>query len=663
VSSFLHHLGLVVAVCCLLAAGWRVAPGSGLARAVAATVLAAAAAVAEAMLLGVAALGGSAIALVLCAVLTWLTTRIRFQAPSARQAFVSWARDLDPPLLAAVSAATGLWAAWSLWLLLHPALGHDMVLYHLPEAIQWVHNGTPGSIDPIIVDLPVGNYPLTHEVLLSWGMAIGRSFVWAVAVTAVMPVLVGVAGWLGLRALGVDRLVRGLAVAALVSVPAVIASQSGGASLDPAALAWLVSCGALCACAVSTRDASLLPVALVAGALAIGTKTTTTPLTLAVLALAGWSLRAQLRRVLPALGAALALALVAGGYWYLRNIVQHGWPLWPFSSAPWGDARPSLIADADVKFLDRPGETLDRVGQYYLDHVGGVLLMFCGAFVAALLARCRAVAFAALATGASIFIWMNAPFTGVFGESRAFDIGTGDATRYLLPGAAAAALTLALASRRGGWLRWVCAAVLAAAVVIGLDQTFALGYPSVPKLTTPLAGALLGAVAGYATARLAGASWSPPPSLPAFFRPAAALVAVVAAAALAALAANGFIERHGKTNTRESPLAAWFTSQPTWRDGDDPVASTWSLVGTLAGDHLEHPLVLVGAREACARGRAAGWLVIDRNEARLRGAPNCPTPPGYEDRDYQAYGPLQLHDAAAAAPRAGGTPPSTLPAP
>src|SRR3954452_19194867 len=131
--------------------------------------------------------------------------------------------------------------------------------------------------------------------------------------------------------------------------------------------------------------------------------------------------------------------------------------------------------------------------------VGGMLLMFCGAFVVALLARSRVVLFGALATAASIVIWMNAPFTGVFGESRAFDIGTGDATRYLLPGAAVAALTLALASRRGGWLRWLSGLLLGAAAVIGLRQTFALGYPNVPAATTPLAGLALGAAAAALT--------------------------------------------------------------------------------------------------------------------------------------------------------------------
>jgi hypothetical protein len=614
-----------VAVWALVAAGLRMAPGAGLARVVAAVVLAAAAAVAEAMLLGLVALGGSSPALVIAALATYLAVRL-VRPPSGLRA---------PPVNAVVGAVAGLWGAWTAWLFLHPALGHDMVLYHLPEAIQWVHSGHPGAIDPIITGVPVGSYPLTHEVLLEWGLAIGHSFVWATFVTACAPLLIGLSGWLGLRVLGVDRIVSGLGVAALISTPAVLASQSGGASLDPAALAWLVSCAALCACAVKRDEPGLLAPALVAAALAIGTKTTTAPLSVTVLVVAAWILRGErLRALARPLALAGGLAVVVGGFWYLRNIWQHGWPLWPFSEAPWGDPRPAVIANADVKFIDRPGETIDRLGDYYLHHVGAPLLMFCGALGAAVLARSRAVAFACGATLLSIVIWMNAPFTGVFGSSRAFDIGTGDATRYLLPGAAAAALTIALASRRGGRLRVACALVLGAAAVIGVQQTFDLGYPNVPSVGTPLAGAALGAVGLWLLSRV---------RVDSFGRgrvAALGVAAVLVAGALGALAAHGYVQRHGDTGTRESALARWFAAQPEWRDGSAPVASTWSLVGTLAGDRLQHPLVLVGAVEACARGRAAGWLVVDRNEARLRRAPGCGVPPGFADHDYEAYARL-----------------------
>jgi hypothetical protein len=576
------------------------------------------------------------VALVLAAVATWAVARVAFATrglPVSAE-LVAWARRLTRVDALLVGAFSGATAAWTVWLFLHPALGHDMVLYHLPEAIQWVHGGQPGAVDRVISSVPVGSYPLTHEVLLEWGLAIGRSFVWAVVVTATMPVLIALAGWLGLRALGVDRMVRAVAAAALVTTPAVLASQSGGASLDPAALAWLVSCGALCACAVARRDAVFLAPALVAAGLAIGTKTTTAPLSLTVLLAAGWMLRRRVRVAMRPLGAALAMAVAVGGVWYLRNTFDHGWPLWPFSSAPWGDPRPGIIAHADVKFLDRPGETWDRLHSYYLHHFGGPLLVFCGAFVAALIARSRAVLFAGAATLASVFIWMNAPFTGVFGATRAFDIGTGDATRYLLPGAAAAALTVALASRRGGWLRLACIALLGVAAVIGLWQTFDLGFPSAPAVGTPLAGLVVGAVAAavlvWAAPRVRFGSW---------LAPVAGAAAALVLGGLGAVAAHGFVKRHGETGTRESPLAAWFADQPSWRDDSVRVSSTWSLVGTLSGDRLQHPLALVDALDACARHRRGDWLVVDRAEARARHAPGCAVAPGFSDLNYEAYAP------------------------
>jgi hypothetical protein len=237
-------------------------------------------------------------------------------------------------------------------------------------------------------------------------------------------------------------------------------------------------------------------------------------------------------------------------------------------------------------------------------------------------------------TLASVFIWMNAPFTGVFGATRAFDIGTGDATRYLLPGTACAALTIALASRRGGWLRWACIALLAAAAAIGLKQTFDLGFPNVPAVGTPVAGLLVGGAAAALVIwraprlRVAGALVA-----------AAGVVALLALGALGALAAHGFVKRHGDTGTRESPLAAWFAAQPAWRDRSAPVSSTWSLVGTLAGDRLQHRLVLVDALEACARLRRGDWLVVDRAEARARRAPGCGVRPGFADPGYEGYAP------------------------
>jgi hypothetical protein len=638
----LRHGLLVLAVAALGGAGLRaasLAAPDGLARVVAGIVLAAAAAVAESLLLGLFGIGSSAVALTLAAVATWLAVRLLVPAPPLAPGaeLAAWWRGLDLWPRVAVGALAGAFAAWLAWLVRHPALGHDMVLYHLPEAVGWVHDGRPGSIEHVITGVPVGNYPLTHEVLLAWGMSISRGFVWVSAVTAAMPLVFALAAWLGLRTMAVGRTARALAIAALAATPAVIASQNGGASLDPAALAWLASCAALCAGA-ALRPPLLAP-AVVAAGLAIGTKTTAAPLAVALLAFGGWRARGELRRLALPLGLAAAGALAVGGVWYFRNLFSHGSPLWPFVSAPWGDPRPPLFDRADVRFLNRPGETVDRLGSYYLHHFGGPIVLLAGAVAAAVMARSRAVTAAAVAAAVSALIWANAPFTGVV-DNPGFDIGTGDATRYLLPGAAAAATALALATRRPGWVRRVALALLAVALVVALDNSRDLGFPSVPSTFTPLAGAAAGAALA-AVSRVRALRLR----LPGAAARVGAGIALGAAVALAgAAASDGFVERHGATGTSESGVAAWFATQPEWRDGHGPVRSTWSLVGTLTGDHMQHRLELVSAREGCralAARRPGAFTVLDRREAARQGVARCPGAPAasYSDDVFEAFAP------------------------
>src|SRR5215211_3947326 len=180
-STVLHHAALAASVAALAAAGLRaaalVAP-RGLARLITATVLAAATAVATALVLGLVALGTSTVALTAAALLTWAAVRRLVPEPavSVREDVGRWWSAQGRVERVLLGAAAGAWAAWTVWLLRYPALGHDMVLYHLPEAAGWVHNGRPGSVVPVISVVPVGNYPLTFEVLLAWGMGLARSF-------------------------------------------------------------------------------------------------------------------------------------------------------------------------------------------------------------------------------------------------------------------------------------------------------------------------------------------------------------------------------------------------------------------------------------------------------------------------------------------------------
>src|SRR3954471_808320 len=481
--AFAHAL-LGLSAAALAGAGLRAASplaADGLPRALVAATFASAAAVAEALALGLFALGGSTVALSLLAVLTWVVARALLPEPRVRLSteLVGWWRGLGTVAQGGLGALAGAAAAWAAWQLRYPALGFDTVIYHLPEIVLWIQHGTPGSIETLIPDQPVGNYPLSAEVTLAWGMGISRSLVPLTLLPWAWLAFAAGAGWAGLRALAVGPPARGLAIAALCTSPWLLAWQSNGTVTDPAALAWLVTCAALCA--LSRSDERLLAPALLAGALSIGCKTTTLPWVLLVLVLAFWPARAQLRSLARPLSLSLAAAVAVGGVWYLRDLVTHGSPFWPIVSAPWGDPVPKSIAIVDTTFLDRLGPTLDRIGNEYLHHFGGGIILLAGGVLAvAAASRDRRVRWASLFVALGFLLWARAPVTGVPVETR-LDSVIFSTTRYLLPVLAGAAVALALAASGRGAGALVARGVLAVVAVVNLAQTFDLGFPLAPS--------------------------------------------------------------------------------------------------------------------------------------------------------------------------------------
>jgi hypothetical protein len=148
---------------------------------------------------------------------------------------------------------------------------------------------------------------------------------------------------------------------------------------------------------------------------------------------------------------------------------------------------------------------------------------------------------------------------------------------------------------------------------------------------TPVGGAVLGVAAALVASRVR----APVPAARYLALAAVPLLGVAGAAA-----SDGYVERHGGTDTVETRVSGWFADQPEWRDGDAPVVSTFALIGPLAGDRLQHPLELADAPDAC-RAAAAGsrdWIVLDVRENRARGVSGCGTP-DYADDHYEAYAP------------------------
>ena len=582
-----------------------VAAPRGLERVIAAVTVAGAATVAEPLLLGAVGLGGSTAALCIAAAATWLAARALTPAPAvtpAADALERW-RALTTIERALLGGAVGLFLAWTAWLVRTPALGIDSLVFHLPESLAWVHNGHPGSIEALFPGFPIGNYPLASEVMVGWGLAIARSFVPAALFAPAMFALLAAAGWVGLRALGVSRVVTGVAVAVLCAAPTLSVWQLYGAQTDLPAVAWLVAGGAL---AVRGRERpGLAPFALVAVGLAIGTKSTVLPLGLVLAAAILYEQRSRARALAAPLAAGTALALLVGGFWYLRNLFQHGSPLWPFVAAPWGDPVPKgfLSKPTNVPFLEDPRETLSRLHSQYATLWAGGIPVMLGGLLAWVLNRSRAVVLASAAAAVSLVLWTRSPLTGV-APDRAVDPIVVSSIRYLLPGLAAAVLALALASRRPGTARWVALGVLAVGLVWNLLRDHAFGFPEVPSAAVPAAGIAIGAAVSALAGRVGRLR-----RLPAYAAP----VALVALGALMAPAASGFLERHARTGQLDAGLITWARSQRGFRDGNDPIAIDPAAISPLAGDRLRHPLHVIPVGERCPaiEARAArGWVVL-----------------------------------------------------
>ena len=594
--------------------------------------LAAAAAVLEALALGLVGLGGSPPALAAAAGATWLAARRLLPAPrlSPLAELAQGVRALGPGARAALGAVAGLGLAYAAWLLRYPSLGLDGASYHLTEVVMWAQQGTPGSVEPITYEFPVGNYPLTNEVLLAWAAGISRSLPPVVLWAPFCLALAGAAGWLGLRRLEVGRVPAGLALAAVLGLPLVL-DQLRGPGTDIPAFAWLLSCAALALCA--QRRPALLAPALVAAGLAVGTKTTALPLAALALAAGFWGRRDALRPLLPALGAAALAAAAVGGYWYARNLVDHGSPFWPFLATSWGDPVPRYLQMFDASLLGDPGGTLEgRVGTY-LDFVGGGPLLLLCALLAPLAARRRPVLAGAAAVAVVTFVWALGPFTGKSGAHPALDLSL-STTRYLLPVFAAAALTLALVTREGGVAGRAAMAVLGASAAWSVVAAFGQDFPRAPSPLVPLVGLGLGALA-------------------ALVLPARRLAPALAAGAVGlwlvlAIGAPSFPARYGEARNFGSGLVAWLDGRAGFASGGGPVAFAPAPLGVLAGPRLTHDLELIPAREGCGavRSRARRGLVVIRRDRLQRffepfTAAQClrGIRPLYDDgREFRVYG-------------------------
>ncbi|MDX6699287.1 MAG: hypothetical protein QOE65_2684 [Solirubrobacteraceae bacterium] len=637
-----HHLLLALGLSALAGAALRVASlaaPDGLERALAAAALTAAGAVVSALALGLVALGSSPAALTTAALVLWVAAR-RLPPPRVRalDELGEWWAGRSLAGRAAAGALTGLLVLYAAWLTRYPYLGVDGLSYHLPDVVAWVHDGRPGSQNEVLSLIPVQSYPLTHEVLLTWFVSISRSFTPIAPLQLALAAILAVSVRSGLGALRVPAPAAHLAAGALVTTPLLVGELNGPLT-DLPTVAWLACTGALAAHA--TRRPALLGPALVAAGLAVGTRTTGAPGAAVALALSAWAV--QRRHGLPArplaLGAAAAVAV--GGVWYLRNLVQHGSPLWPLVAAPWGDPQPPFLQRFDVRFAEVPAATLRHHFDDYRRQLAGGLALMAGALAMPLLARRREALAATGVAVALVVAWTLAPYTGV-ASGPAFSQLAVSTIRYLAPAVLACAVAVALGARGGRRVAQIAAvAALGGALAWNVVEDVRAGFPyvpAVPRLAVALAG---GAALGLAAAPLA--------AIPRLRAPAAVALALAAAAALSA-GAGGYVKRHVDTGFDDAAMVAWLLDRPGFADGERPVAQTPNVDGILAGDRLRRGTPLLSPHEPCQRMRRRardGWVVIATSpfpeyEALAERAVACfqgRAAPAHQSPGYLVYGP------------------------
>jgi hypothetical protein len=561
----------------------------------------------QSMGLGLAKVGTNPAALAATSVITWLVVRLIVSTPeitpTAAEQFGAWWSSLGVLPRAGMGALVGATVTFLVYFLARPLLVGDTVSYHLPLASAWVHDGQPGSLHHVYRTLAVENYPLVDEVLLSWQLGLSGSLVPLSIWPLPLVVLSGVAAVTGLVRIGASRIVAIAGATALLTTPLLLVGLSSH-STDASTLAWLLIAGALVAC--SREQAVLLAPAVLAAALSIGTRTQSAPV---VAAIAIWALVLHrpwhaLRPYRKQITAAALLAILVAGFWYLRNILLHGSPLWPTVGTPWGAPRSSYFNNAP-RFLDQPLTYLTHALNHRVK-AGGIPLLLAG-IAAPLFTRRMAVRICAIVAALGTALWMFTPFSG---ET---DFAT---TRYLFPLMAASMAALVLAANEEAWRRTLITLFLLASIAWNM---FHLNGPidGFVRSTTLLAGAALGALLTL----VVGPRWTVKVlSLPVGLR--AGIVAVCISGLLVAFV-PGYFERHleieaGRMRTNSIvPVARWLSGQDRFVSDGDPIAMTWGLYGPLTGDRLQHPLKLVRDSAPCAtfdQHAAAGWLLIRRSE-------------------------------------------------
>jgi len=202
----------------------------------------------------------------------------------------------------------------------------DSVWYHLPWAASFAQTGHIAPLRFTDIEYLTAFYPATAEMLHGLGIVLFRHDTLSPVLNLIWAVLVLFAAWCVGRTRGAGAAATA-GVAVVLATPMMNSSQAGSAANDIVGMFFLLAAVAL-VLGGDCRTPALVLAAVAAG-LAIGTKLSLVAPALA-LAVGVVAIAPRGRRGTTA-SVWLAALVLAGGYWYARNLIAVGNPL-PWSS-------------------------------------------------------------------------------------------------------------------------------------------------------------------------------------------------------------------------------------------------------------------------------------------------------------------------------------------
>src|SRR5205823_6036996 len=228
--------------------------------------------------------------------------------------------------IAAATAVTAEWAALTLQSYDVGIRGFDSLWYHLPWAASFAQTGHVAGLRFTDVAYLTQFYPASSELVHGLGIVLLGRDTLSPALNLIWLGLALLAAWCIGRSRGCGPLTL-LGAALALATMMMDYSQAGSAANDVVGVFLLLAAAALITNS-EERLSPLVPAGLAAG-LAIGTKLTLLGPTLALTA--GAIAIAPRGRRRAAGGAWLGPLVLAGGFWYLRNLIAVGNPL-PWTS-------------------------------------------------------------------------------------------------------------------------------------------------------------------------------------------------------------------------------------------------------------------------------------------------------------------------------------------